>query len=138
RAVIDEQVDVKLHAAGDLVKGDVQIVEGELDALQPRAGGRAAIERAMAADVYEVALVVPVAHRLDRPRVGPSGEDALVAVALLDAQRQLLGTQARDAPGELLLVWKRHAEAPHRDLREHVPVVVQGRVDVDCYAHRGE
>ena len=45
----------------------------------------------MAGHVDVVPVGVPAAHRLDRARIGRAGEDALVAVALLDADLQLLG-----------------------------------------------
>ena len=136
RAVVDQQVDLQLGAARDLVVGAVQVVERQPDLLQPRGGGVLAVARPVAGDVHEVALLVPAAHRLHRARVGRAGEDPLVGVALLDAELELVGAQTGDAPRELLVVGQLDAEASHRDLREHVPVVVERRVDVDRNPHR--
>ena len=56
---------------------------------------------------------------------------------VLDADLQLLGLQAGDAPVELLLVGQLDAEAPLGGVGEDVPVVVQRGVDVDGDAHGG-
>src|SRR3954470_15507048 len=135
RAVVDEQVDADLVAAGDLVERAVQLVEAQPDLAQPLLGGRVRGGRAMAGDVDEVARLGPAVDGLDGARVGAAGEDHLVAVGLLDAAGQLLVPQARDPPGQLLLVRQLDPEAAAGGGREDVPVVVEGRIDVDGDAH---
>ena len=76
------------------------------------------------------------ADRLDGARVGLGAEDLRLGVGLLDGGRELLGLEAVDLPHDLLRVGDRDAEAALGDLLEQVPVVVQGRVDVDGDAHR--
>jgi hypothetical protein len=56
-------------------------------------------------------------------------------VGLVDAAAELLGLQAGDPPVELLLVGQLDAEAALGGVREDVPVVMQGGIDVDGDAH---
>ena len=58
-----------------------------------------------------------------------------LAVALLDDRRELLGLEPVDLPHDLVGVGDRDAEAAVGDLLQLVPVVVEGRVDVDGDAH---
>ncbi len=111
RAVIDEDVDFQLDAAGDLVKGATEIVERNPKAFQPPSGCGSASARAVARDMDEVPLFAPRPDRLDRARVWTTGENQLVAMALLDAQRKLVGAQTSDAPRELLLIGQLDAKA---------------------------
>src|SRR4051812_3566117 len=137
RRVVDEQLDADLAAAGDLVERAVQLVEGQPDVLQPRLGRRVAALLAVAGDVDEVPGLVPARHGLDRALVWRARGDRLVGVRLGDADLELMGLQARDPPVELLLVGQLDAEAPPGRLGQAVPVVVEGRVDVDGDAHAG-
>ena len=134
-AVVDEQVDVQLDAAADLVVRALQVVVGQADLLQPARGGVAGVRVAVAGDVDEVTVVVPAPDGLDRVGVGLAGEDRRLTVGLLDAEVQLVGPQARDAPVQLLLLGQVDAEAAQCGGRQPVPVVVQRGVDVDGDAH---
>src|SRR6185437_396446 len=91
--------------------------------------------RAMRGDVDEMSLRAPLSNGVHGARIGLRCEDRLIAVALLDTQGELVVSQPRDAPGELLLVGQLDAKAPAGDLREHVPVVMQRGVDVNGDAH---
>ncbi len=75
------------------------------------------------------------ADRLDGARIGLGGEDLRLGVGLPHRGGELLGLEAVDLPYDLLRVRDRHAEAALGHLLEQVPVVVQGRVDVDRDAH---
>ena len=108
---------------------------GQADPLQPArrhvVRGRVAVAR----DVDEVAVGVPAVDDLDRARVGHAREDDRLAVGLGDADGELVLAQAGDPVGRLDLVGQRDAEAPAGGLGEDVPVVVEGRVDVEGDPH---
>jgi hypothetical protein len=87
--------------------------------------------------VDPVALLVPLAHGLDRPLVGLAREDVLVRVRLLDAFDDLIPLEDRDAPVALLLVGQVDAEALERHPLEQVPVGMDGGVDVQCDLRHG-
>ena len=78
---------------------------------------------------------VPAVDDLDRARVGHGGEDHRLAVGLGDADGELVLPQAGDPVGRLDLVGQRDAEAPAGGVGEDVPVVVEGRVDVEGDPH---
>ena len=84
----------------------------------------------VARHVDPVPRVVPGAHGLDGVRVGHPGGDVLVRVRLLDAVHDRVALEHGDAPVALILVGQVDAVALVRDSLEQVPVVVQGRVDV--------
>jgi hypothetical protein len=81
--------------------------------------------------VDEVAGLVPVPDRLDRPRIRLGGEHVRLPVRLGHADVDLLGPQPRDRPGDLLVVGQVDAEPLLGNGGELVPVVVQRGVDVD-------
>ena len=136
RRVVDQQVDADLLAAGDLVAGAVELVVGQADLLQPAGGGVVRLARAVGGDVDEVAGLVPARDGLDRAGIRLGGEDVRLGVCLADGGVQLLGLEAVDLPHDLVGVGDRDAETALRDLLQLVPVVVEGRVDVDGDAHR--
>src|SRR4051794_11311920 len=131
-AVVDEYVDVQLHAARDLVVGAVQVVERHADAVEPSARRVSRALRAVARDVDPVALLVPALDGLDRFRIGLGLLDVLVAVALCDHVLHLVGIELSDAPAVLLLVRHADSEVLLSEAVEQIPVVVQGGVDVEC------
>jgi hypothetical protein len=87
--------------------------------------------------VDPVAVLVPGADGVDRTRVGLGGQDVLHRVRLDDALVQVLAWELRDGPGALLGVREGDAVAALGDLVEQAPVLVERRVDVDCYARHG-
>jgi hypothetical protein len=130
RAVVHEHVDTQLHASGHLVERAMEIVVGHSDPLQPGRGGLVRATPPVARHVNPVALRVPLADRLDRVWVRHAGGDVLVGVRLLHAVDDRVALEHGDAPVALLLVGQLHAVALARDALKQVPVVVQGRVDV--------
>src|SRR5271154_3325890 len=58
-AVVDQEVDLQLGAAGDLVVGAVQVVERQPDPPKPSGGGELAVGSTVAGDMHEVTLLMP-------------------------------------------------------------------------------
>ena len=131
RTVVHEHIDTQLHTSRDLVERAVEVVVGHPDPVEPGRGGLVgASPRRWLVTWIQWPGVVPLADGLDRVRVRHAGRDVLVGVRLLDAVHDRVALQHRDAPVALLLVGQVDAVALARDPLEQVPVVVQGRVDV--------
>ncbi len=131
RAVVHQHVHAELGAAADLVEGAVQVVVGQADLLEPAGRGDGGLRPAVTRHVDPVAALVPSAHGLDGTLVGHSGGDVLVGMRLLDAVDHGVALERSDAPLVLLLVGQLDAVALSHDALEQVPVVVQGRVDIE-------
>ena len=99
RRVVDQDVDVELDAAGDLVVGAVQVVVRQADPVEPARGRVVGRGRAVARDVDPVAVRRASRDGLDRVRVGLGGQDVLLGVGLADALDELLVLERGDAPG---------------------------------------
>ena len=104
RAVVHQDVDVQLLAAGDLVEGAVQVVVGHADLLEPAAvAGRAEPRRWLVTWIQWPAScqsrTVSTA-----PGYGSARGDVLVRVGLLDAVHELVPLEGRDVPVALVLI----------------------------------
>src|SRR6476660_4641114 len=138
RSVVDEDVDVELDAAADLVVGAVQVVVLQADGRQPVLRGGVAALRAVAGDVDPVVGDVPGVDDVDRVRIGLRAGDGRVGVGVRHVHPQLLVAQAADLPGVLVVIGQLDAEAALGRVGQLVPVVVQRGVDVDGDAHACE
>ena len=136
RAVVDQQVDVDLRQRATLSMEQYSSSNSRPMLRSHRSVASVRALAAVARDVDEVTLGVPAVDRLDGAGYGRPARIAARSGSRRCTSRSCSSAQPRDPPGELLLVGQLDAEASLAGVREDVPVVVEGRVDVDRDAHR--